>query len=97
MERRIIGTITAENGMIKPIYAVENHNVNLKDLFVVVKYGKPNQYRVVYKLGWSNQEIIATYLDSTEDNRTLIFANPNEMSKTIGIPIRNIISCDRIK
>lgn len=97
MERKIIGTISAENGIIKPIYAVENHRVNLKDLFVVVKYGKPNRYRVVYRLGWSTQEIVATYLDSTDDYRTLLFANPNELTKTIGIPIMNIISCDRIK
>lgn len=97
MERKIIGSITAENGNIKPIYSIENHNVNLRDLFVVVKYGKPNRYRVVYKLGWVDQEIIATYLGATDDNRTLIFANPTEMSKTIGIPIMNIRSCDRIK
>jgi D-alanyl-lipoteichoic acid acyltransferase DltB (MBOAT superfamily) len=97
MERKIIGTISAESGIIKPIYAVENHNVNLKELFVVAKYGKPNRYLVKYKLGWMDQEIIANYLDATTDNRTLIFANPNELSKTIGIPIRNIISCDRIK
>jgi len=97
MERKIIGSITAENGNIKPVYAIENHNVNLRDLFVVVKYGKPNQYRVIYKLGWHDEEIIATYLGATDDYRTLIFANPNQLSRTIAIPIMNIRSCDRIK
>lgn len=97
MQRKIVSTILAENGSIRPIYAIENHNVNLRDLFTVVRYGKPNVYRVVYKLGWHDEEILASYLSATDDNRTLIFANPKELSKTIGIPIMNIRSCDRIK
>jgi hypothetical protein len=97
MKRQIVSTIFTEKGQLKPVYAIQGHNVNLRDLYITRSFGTPNRYQVVYQLGWHDEEITTTFLGATDDNRSLIFANPTDVSKTIGVPIMNIRSCVRIK
>lgn len=95
--REIASTFATASGIIKPIYAIKGHNVNVKELLIPRKLGKPDWYRVSYKLGWRTEELVTNFLESTDDHRTLIFVNPKDPTKTIGIPIMNIESCVRIK
>lgn len=97
MSRRILYGVTTVSGNVTPIYAIEGHNVNLKELVTSRKIGMPSMYCVRYKLLWHTEEIVTTFIDHTEDFRTLIFTNPVNISKTIGIPIMNIISCEKVK
>lgn len=94
MQRRILSRTLAENGANVPIYAIEGHNVNLDELVQIKKHESAKLYKVVYRLGLTRQVIVSAFRESTPDFRTLIFVNPDNPSKTIGIPIMNIFSCE---
>lgn len=93
--RTIAQNYLSISGVLKPIYAIKNHNVNIRELTTESKL-RINNFKVVYKLGNRDAEITSMYLEATDDYRTLIFLNPTDSSRTIGIPIMNIISCERI-
>jgi hypothetical protein len=93
--RTIAQNYLSVSGVLKPIYAIKNHNVNIRELTTESKL-RINKFRVVYKLGNRDAEIVSMYLEATDDYRTLIFSNPTDSTRTIGIPIMNVISCERI-
>jgi hypothetical protein len=53
-------------------------------------------YEVEYKFGLGTQVMTSRLLDSTEDNRTLVFNHPEVTNKTIGIPNWNIVNLIRL-
>jgi hypothetical protein len=97
MERSIQYHYLSEKGLSKPIYAIENHSVSISSLLTSQKYRPQHLYEVRYRLGWRECIIESAFIGSTENFRTLIFSNPENENKTIGIPIMNIISCSLIK
>jgi hypothetical protein len=81
-----------------PIYKIENHNVDTNKLVVSYYGNKPILYEVTYRLGINNFEtIVGHYVSATKDFRTIMFTHPTREGKTIGIPIMNIRSCERLK
>jgi hypothetical protein len=93
--RPISYTFLTISGAVKPIYSIRDYRVNLRELQTESKL-RINKFRVTYKLGSGEEEIVTRYIESTDDYRTLIFSNPTDSTRTIGIPIMNIISCVRL-
>ena len=75
----------------KPIYKIKDHTVDIDKL-------APGQlYQVKYNFARNKVfTIITEYQYATENHRTLVFTNPDRPEKTVGIPIMNIISCDKL-
>lgn len=85
---------------VMPIYKIEGHNVNLKELEAGRLVGLANNvvFNVEYRLGESGREsFTANFIDATQDYRTLVFTHPTLPNMTIGIPIMNIYSCTRVR
>jgi hypothetical protein len=93
--RPISYTYLTISGVSKPIYAIKDYKVNLRELQTESKL-RINKFRVTYKLGSLEEQIVTRYMQATDDYRTLIFSNPTDSTRSIGIPIMNIISCERI-
>ena len=93
--RTILYTYLTISGATKPIYVIKDYKVNLRELLTESKF-RINKFRVTYKLGSGEEQMVTRYLESTDDYRTLIFSNPTDSTRTIGIPTMNIISCERL-
>ena len=71
-----------------------------RDIFIFetrkYKLHTGSMYEVEYKFGLGTQVMVSRLLDSTEDDRTLIFNHPDMPNKTLGIPNWNIINLTRL-
>lgn len=76
----------------KPIYKIEGHNVDTEDLHTGCIYDVSYQFGPNKKV----KQLMATFESATDNYRTLVFVNPENPMKTIGIPIMNIIYCRRL-
>ena len=83
--REIVHVLKAESG--REIFIFETRNYNLK---------MGSMYEVEYKFGQGTQVITSRLLDTTDEDRTLIFNHPEITNKTIGIPNWNIINLTRL-
>lgn len=88
--RSLLRTALSITGKVINIYKVEDLSFDPK------KLGVDWMYRIKYRLGNLEDEIESIYLYSTDDDRTIIFRSPHNMTGTIGIPSRNIISITHI-
>ena len=86
MKNREIGDVLkADSG--REIFIFETRNYKLHT---------GSMYEVEYKLGLGTQVMVSRLVDTTEDDRTLIFNHPDLPNKTIGIPNWNIINLTRL-
>lgn len=83
--REIVHVLKAESG--REIFIFETRNYNLKT---------GAMYEIEYKFGTGTQVITSRLLDTTDEDRTLIFNHPEITNKTIGIPNWNIITLTRL-
>lgn len=83
--RRVISTYISRHGNPVAIYAIQGAVMRNKEVEV------GSIYEMVYRLGIGDSYLKAELIMVTDDNRTLFFRNPDEPTKTIGIPIMNII------
>jgi len=82
--RKVVGTYLTESGARKEIFEVFNPNVDTSKLIQGQKYLV--EYRLMNKL----VSDFGVFLEGTPDFRTLIFIDPRETYRTIGIPTMNI-------
>jgi hypothetical protein len=83
--REVVDVLKADSG--REIFILETRNYKLH---------KGSMYEVEYKLGLGTQQMVSRLIDSTDDDRTLIFNHPEITNKTIGIPNWNIINLTRL-
>lgn len=88
--RNLLRTALSVSGKVINIYKVEGLTFDPK------KLGVDWMYKIRYVLGNSEEEIESIYLYNTDDYRTIVFRSPHNMTGTIGIPARNIISISHI-
>ena len=81
------------------IYKIQNHNVNLRIIRQDGDSFKKTRYRVVYLLLHKiEMENIGEFIHASENYRTMWFTNPSHPEgKKIGIPIMNIVSCEKVR
>lgn len=83
--REIVDVLKADSG--REIFIFETRNYKLHT---------GSMYEVEYKLGLGTEVMVSRLVDTTEDDRTLIFNHPDLPNKTIGIPNWNIINLTRL-
>lgn len=83
--REIVDVLKADSG--REIFIFETRNYKLHT---------GSMYEVEYKLGLGTQVMVSRLVDTTENDRTLIFNHPDLPNKTIGIPNWNIINLTRL-
>ena len=83
--REIVDVLKADSG--REIFIFETRNYKLHT---------GSMYEVEYKLGLGTEVMVSRLVDTTENNRTLIFNHPDMPNKTIGIPNWNIINLTRL-
>lgn len=83
--REIVHVLKADSG--REIFIFETRNYKLH---------KGAMYEVEYKFGLGTQVMVSRLLDSTDEDRTLIFNHPEITNKTIGVPNWNILNLTRL-
>lgn len=83
--REIVDVLKADSG--REIFIFETRNYKLHT---------GSMYEVEYKLGLGTEVMVSRLVDTTENDRTLIFNHPDMPNKTIGIPNWNIINLTRL-
>jgi len=83
--REIVDVLKADSG--REIFIFETRNYKLHT---------GSMYEVEFKLGLGTQVMVSRLVDTTENDRTLIFNHPEITNKTIGIPNWNIINLTRL-
>jgi hypothetical protein len=83
--REIVDVLKADSG--REIFIFETRNYKLHT---------GSMYEVEYKLGLGTQVMVSRLVDTTEDDRTLIFNHPDMPNKTIGVPNWNILNITRL-
>jgi hypothetical protein len=83
--REIVDVLKADSGREIFIYETRNYKLHTGSM-----------YEVEYKLGLGTEVMVSRLVDTTENDRTLIFNHPDITNKTIGIPNWNIINLTRL-
>ena len=83
--REIVHVLKADSGREIFIYETRNYKLHTGSM-----------YEVEYKFGLGTQIMVSRLVDTTENDRTLIFNHPEITNKTIGIPNWNIITLTRL-
>jgi hypothetical protein len=83
--REIVDVLKADSG--REIFIFETRNYKLHT---------GSMYEVEYKLGLGTQVMVSRLVDTTENDRTLIFNHPDMPNKTIGVPNWNILNITRL-
>jgi hypothetical protein len=83
--REIVDVLKADSG--REIFIFETRNYKLHT---------GSMYEVEYKLGLGTEVMVSRLVDTTENDRTLIFNHPDMPNKTIGVPNWNILNITRL-
>lgn len=83
--REIVDVLKADSGREIFIYETRNYKLHTGSM-----------YEVEYKLGLGTQIMVSRLVDTTENDRTLIFNHPDLPNKTIGVPNWNILNITRL-
>jgi hypothetical protein len=83
--REIVDVLKADSG--REIFIFETRNYKLHT---------GSMYEVEYKLGLGTEVMVSRLVDTTENDRTLIFNHPDLPNKTIGVPNWNILNITRL-
>lgn len=83
--RAIVDVLKADSGRAIHIFETKNYKLRVGDL-----------YFVEFKVGNTTQCFESRLIDTTPDDRTLIFNHPELVNRTIGIPNWNIVKLNRL-
>lgn len=77
--RNVTDVLKADSGREILIFEVKKYKLSIGDM-----------YECEYKIGSTTETLVSRLIDTTPDDRTLIFNHPTLVNRTIGIPNWNI-------
>jgi hypothetical protein len=83
--RNVTDVLKADSGREIFIFEVKKYKLHIGDM-----------YECEYKVGVSTETLTSRLIDTTADDRTLIFNHPTLVNRTIGIPNWNIVKLSRL-
>jgi len=83
--RNVTDVLKAESGREIFIFEVKKHKLSIGEM-----------YECEYKIGTSTETLCSRLIDTTPEDRTLIFNHPTLINRTIGIPNWNVIKLTRL-
>jgi hypothetical protein len=83
--RNVTDVLKADSGREIFIFEVKKYKLSIGDL-----------YECEYKIGGTTDTFTSRLIDTTAEERTLIFNHPTLINRTIGIPNWNIIKLTRL-
>ena len=83
--RNVTDVLKADSGREIFIYEVKKYKLHIGDL-----------YECEYKIGGTTDTFTSRLIDTTAEERTLIFNHPTLINRTIGIPNWNIVKLTRL-
>lgn len=83
--RNVTDVLKADSGREIFIFEVKKYKLSIGEM-----------YECEYKVGGTTEVLVSRLIDTTADDRTLIFNHPTLINRTIGIPNWNIIKLNRI-
>jgi hypothetical protein len=83
--RNVTDVLKADSGREIFIFEVKKYKLHIGDM-----------YECEYKVGASTEMLTSRLIDTTADDRTLIFNHPTLINRTIGIPNWNIVKLNRL-
>jgi hypothetical protein len=83
--RNVTDVLKAESGREIFIFEVKKHKLSIGDM-----------YECEYKIGTATETLCSRLIDTTPEDRTLIFNHPTLINRTIGIPNWNVIKLTRL-
>lgn len=83
--RNVTDVLKADSGREIFIYEVKKHKLSIGEM-----------YECEYKVGSSTETLCSRLIDTTPEDRTLIFNHPILINRTIGIPNWNVIKLTRL-
>jgi hypothetical protein len=83
--RNVTDVLKAESGREIFIFEVKKHKISIGDM-----------YECEYKIAASTEVLVSRLIDTTPEDRTLIFNHPTLVNRTIGIPNWNIVKLTRL-
>jgi hypothetical protein len=83
--RNVTDVLKAESGREIFIFEVKKHKLSIGEM-----------YECEYKIGTTTETLCSRLIDTTPEDRTLIFNHPNLINRTIGIPNWNVIKLTRL-
>jgi len=83
--RNVTDVLKADSGREILIFEVKKYKLSIGEM-----------YECEYKVGTSTETLTSRLVDTTADDRTLIFNHPTLVNRTIGIPNWNIKKLTRL-
>lgn len=83
--RNVTDVLKADSGREIFIFEVKKYKLSIGEM-----------YECEYKVGGTTEVLVSRLIDTTADDRTLIFNHPTLINRTIGIPNWNIVKLNRI-
>lgn len=83
--RNVTDVLKADSGREILIFEVKKYKLSVGDM-----------YECEYKIGIATEVLTSRLIDTTPDDRTLIFNHPTLVNRTIGIPNWNIKRLTRL-
>lgn len=83
--RNVTDVLKADSGREILIFEVKKYKLSVGDM-----------YECEYKIGTTTEVLVSRLIDTTPDDRTLIFNHPTLVNRTIGIPNWNIKRLTRL-
>lgn len=83
--RNVTDVLKAESGREILIFEVKKHKLSIGEM-----------YECEYKVGTLTETLCSRLIDTTPEDRTLIFNHPTLINRTIGIPNWNVVKLTRL-
>jgi hypothetical protein len=83
--RNVTDVLKADSGREIFIFEVKKYKLSIGEM-----------YECEYKVGITTETITSRLIDTTQDDRTLIFNHPTLINRTIGIPNWNIVKLQKL-
>jgi len=83
--RNVTDVLKADSGREIFIFEVKKYKLSIGEM-----------YECEYKIGGTTEILTSRLIDTTPEDRTLIFNHPTLINRTIGIPNWNIVKLTRL-
>jgi len=83
--RNVTDVLKADSGREIFIFEVKKYKLSIGEM-----------YECEYKIGGTTEMLTSRLIDTTPEDRTLIFNHPTLINRTIGIPNWNIVKLTRL-
>jgi len=83
--RNVTDVLKADSGREIFIFEVKKYKLSIGEM-----------YECEYKIGTTTEMLTSRLIDTTPEDRTLIFNHPTLINRTIGIPNWNIVKLNRL-